>query len=261
MANAGGFIYESIWRDDDFRSLSRTAQALYLQLLSQKELDCCGALPLQPQKWVKGCNGITLEQIMHDLNELQEHRFVFYDDDTFEAWIRTYMRNSNVLKVPNMRKSARRAANLVASPAIRAVLADELRATTDAECIATAYHIDPFSKQTPEPFRNPSVTLPEGSGVGEGKGVTNVSNNSSGVNRPKCSKHPAGNSETENCRGCMQIRLWDEQHAATLAADELETKRRARAIAASCPDCQGTNIVEISENTARKCNHPGVSNA
>lgn len=28
------------WRDDDWRQLSRGAQALYMQLLSQKEVDC-----------------------------------------------------------------------------------------------------------------------------------------------------------------------------------------------------------------------------
>ena len=39
MANAAGLIHESIWRDDDWRQLSRGAQALYMQLLSQKEVD------------------------------------------------------------------------------------------------------------------------------------------------------------------------------------------------------------------------------
>jgi len=35
MANAAGMIFESIWRDSDWRKLSRGAQALYMQLLSQ----------------------------------------------------------------------------------------------------------------------------------------------------------------------------------------------------------------------------------
>ncbi len=58
MANAAGFIHESIWRDDHWRILSRPAQALYMQLLSQKELDCAGILPLPPNKWAKGCGGV-----------------------------------------------------------------------------------------------------------------------------------------------------------------------------------------------------------
>jgi hypothetical protein len=48
MANAAGFIQESIWRDPHWRQLSRSAQALYMQLLSQKELDCAGILRCSP---------------------------------------------------------------------------------------------------------------------------------------------------------------------------------------------------------------------
>lgn len=268
MANAAGLIHESIWRNPEWRHLSRGAQALYMQLLSQKEVDCAGVLPLQPTKWAKGCNGLTAEQIMADLDELQQHRFVFYDEDTDEVFIRTYIRNSNVMKVPNMRKSARRAAALVGSPMIRAILADELRATEDPDCAATADEIDPTpstkrgrSKQISEPLRNPSVTLPEGSGVGVGVGVTQVSRTKGGSARPNCSKHPDGNSEEANCRGCMKRRQWDEAHAAELEADELEAKRRARALIAECPDCHGTNTIEVGDNMARKCDHPRVSHA
>lgn len=267
MANALGLIHESIWRDEDWRLLSRGAQALYMQLLSQKEVDCAGVQPLMPTKWAKGCAGLTIAQVMADLEELQQHRFVYYDEDTDETLIRTYIRNSNVMKVPNMRKSARRAATLVASPKIRAALAAELRATEDPECVETADEIHPEtaqpappSKQNAEPLRNPSVTLPEGSGVGKGKGVTHLSSTQGGSARPICSKHPDGNSEG-NCRGCMKTRQWDEQHAAELAADELEQKRRWRALVASCPDCHGTNTIDVGDNVARKCHHPAVAHA
>lgn len=264
MANALGLIQESIWRDEDWRKLSRGAQALYMQLLSQKEVDCAGVQPLMPTKWAKGCAGLTTDQVMEDLDELQQHNFVIYDEGTDETLIRTYIRNSNVMKVPNMRKSARRAATLVASPKIRAALATELRATGDPECASTADEIDPeaaakpaVSKQIAEPFRNPSGTLPEGSGVGKGKGVTHLSSTQGGSARPICSKHPDGNSEG-NCRGCMKSRLWDETHAAEIAADELEQKRRWRAVVASCPDCQGTNLIEVAENRVVKCSHRAV---
>lgn len=265
MANAAGLIHESIWRNDDWRSLSRGAQALYMQLLSQKEVDCAGVLPLQPGKWAKGCNGLTAEQVMADLDELQAARFVFYDEDTDEAFIRTYMRNSNVMKVPNMRKSARRAALLLASEDIKPILADELRATGDPECIATAEQIDPASepdsKQFSEPLRNPSVTLTKGSGMGVGVGVTHLGNDLSGERRPECPKHPDGNSEDEDCRRCMRRRIWDEANA----ADELAVKRREREALAdaikACPDCQGTHTITVGENEAVKCTHPRLSHA
>lgn len=266
MANALGLIHESIWRNDDWRQLSRSAQALYMQLLSQKEVDCAGALPLLPAKWAKGCAGLTVEQIMEDLAELQQHRFVYYDEDTDEALIRTYIRNSNVLKVPNMRKSARRAATLVASKKIRSILAAELRATGDPDCVTTADEIDPETHPKPvtaNVSRNPSVTLTqtltEGSGVGDRNGLTYLSSTKGESARPTCSKHPNGNSEETNCRGCMKRRQWDEAHAAELEADELEAKRRARTLIAKCPDCHGTNLIEVGDNMARKCEHLALS--
>lgn len=261
MANAAGFIQESIWRDPDWRALSRGAQMMYVQLLSQKELDCAGVLPLQPHKWAKGCGALTVEQVFADLDELQSHRFVFYDIDTDEAFIRTYIRNSNVMKVPNMRKSARRAALLVGSPIIKPILADELRATGDAECASTAEEINP-SGTLAEGLINPSVqnpsgTLPEPTGVGKGVGVSHLGNNSGGVKpRPVCSKHRKGNPNDDNCRGCMRIRRWDADNAESIKADELDAKRRSREIAEHCPDCHGTNTIEVGDNAARKCDHP-----
>ncbi len=259
MANAAGFIQESIWRDPDWRRLTRTAQALYMQLLSQKELDCAGVLPLQPHKWAKGCTGLTVAQVLADLDELQRGRFVYYDRDTDEAFVRTYIRNSNVIKVPNMRKSARRSATLVGSPTIRGILAAELRATGDPDCIVTAEQIDPSphpdSKQILEPLAKGSGRVPEGSGVGKGKGMgVTVGNNLRGVaRRPNCSKHPNGNSEQANCRACMRRREWDDNQAATEAADELDGKRRARERADACPDCHGTHTIPDGPDQVRKC--------
>lgn len=273
MANAAAVIYESIWRDPQFRQLSRGAQALYVQLLSQKELDCAGVLPLQPEKWATGCNGLTVQQVWDDLNELQDSRFVFYDLETYEAFIRTHVRNSNVMKVPNMRKSARRAAGLIGSSRLRSLLALELKATGDPEMVAKADEINPSAtltegfanhsvtlpgKPRSEPNANPSETLPEGSGVGMGMGVTHLGNNSRGVNRPICAKHPNGNPQDENCRGCMKVREWDQDRAAQAEHDELEAKRLARQIAESCPTCQGTNWVPDTEPAVR-CEHLEVA--
>jgi hypothetical protein len=264
MANAAALIRESLWRDADWRKLSRNAQALYLQLLSQKELDCAGVLPYQPHKWAKGCAELTVAQVLTDLEELQNSRFVFYDEDTDETFIRTYIRNSNVMKVPNMRKSARRAAALVASPLIKLILAQELRATGDPECIATADQINP-SGTVPEPLANPSEfnpygTLPEGSGVGTGKGVTHLGNNSRGVSRPICAKHKNGNTDDENCRGCMKQRQWEEKQAAQAEQDEIQARLAAREIAENCEICHGTNWLPDTE-PAERCTHMAVAHA
>lgn len=269
MANAAGMIRESIWRDDHWRTLSRSAQALYMQLLSQKELDCAGVLPLQPQKWANGCDELTVEQVWADLDELQDNRFVFYDTDTYEALIRTHVRNSNVMKVPNMRKSACRSALLLGSEKLRPILAAELHATGDPECVATALEINPSGTLTvtlpelliTEPFRNPSGTLPEptGVGMGMGTGVTLVTTHLGEAPPQFCSSHPNGTNKS--CFACGQAR----QRFAKWEADARAAESAARLAALdNCPDCHGTNLIEVGDAQARKCDHrnaPGAAHA
>lgn len=271
MANAAGFIQESIWRDEHWRQLSRTAQALYMQLLSQKELDCAGVVPLQPNKWAKGCDELDVETVLEDLAELQRERFVFFDYDTDEAFIRTYVRNSNVVKIPNMRKAARRAALLVGSPRIKELLAVELRATGHPDFIALADEINPSPNGSPNPTPNGSKTtvpeplpkpLPEPTGVGKGMGMgVTFSTNHLGERRPECKNHEE-NSETVNCRACMRRREWDEKHAELAETDELERKRASRAAAAKaeaeCTLCDegwviGPDLKPVEP--ARRCKH------
>lgn len=265
MANAAGYVQESIWRDPHWRRLSRSAQALYMQLLSQKELDCAGILPLQPNKWAKGCTELTIEQVWTDLEELQRERFVFYDTETDEAFVRTYIRNSNVIKVPNMRKSARRSAVLVGSESIKPLLADELRATGDPECVAVADQINP-SGTPPEPFPNGSKStlsepFGEPTGVGVGVGVPHQRRNQVGEGpRPNCPDHKE-NYEGGKCISCKRRREWDEAHAKAIEADELDQKRKAREIAAACPLCKGTNLIEVGDNEVRKCDHQAARHA
>lgn len=255
MANSGGMIYESIWRDQDWRKLSIRAQRRYMQLLSQKELDCAGMLPLQPEKWATGCDEDSTAQVWEDLDELQAARFVFYDTNTYETLVRSYIRNSNVLKVPNMWKSARRCAKLAASPVLRSVLADEFAASGNESLISAAKELNP-SLTLPEPLPNPSGRVPEGCGVGVGVGVTHLSSTKGGEkSRPVCSKHPNGNPDDEPCRGCMKVREYDEKQAEAAEADELDERRRLKELRDNCPMCRGTNWIEVSERSVIKCDH------
>jgi hypothetical protein len=109
---------------------------------------------------------------------------------------------------------------------------------------------------TPNPNPNPSSTS-----VVTKKGGVTFPNARGTASRPICSKHPQGNDTDENCRGCMKTRQWDESHAADAQADELEAKRRAREISEGCPDCNGTNVIDIGDNEVRKCTHPDVIHA
>jgi hypothetical protein len=272
MPNAAAMIYESIWRDGDWRKLTRGAQCLYVQLLSQKELDCAGLLPLQPTKWVKGCDSMTIDELWADMAELQEHRFAFYDVDTDEVLIRTQVHKPFIIKGPKTRASAMRAARLCASPFLRKVLAAELRAAGIAEFTAVANELDPVETaendgpdRVLEPYRNPIDTVSAGypidtpsipTGTGTGTGISHLGNYSRGEERPSCARHPNGNPSDDPCHGCGRVRKWDERYGSTEVAEADAAKRRLRDIAANCPDCLGTNLIEVNDSAVAKCQHP-----
>lgn len=270
--NKVGQIRESIWRDKDFRALSRGAQCTYLELISQSNIDRAGVQPLSVTKLAKGCDSITVDTIWADLNELQNRRFVFFDDDSEEVFVRSYMRTCEVWKVPNTLKSALRASTVVASEMIRHELAEELRKLHRADATATAEEIDPGQQfafvppALPEPIANPSVTQADGfnpSGrvtqpTGTGMGMGTISSLVDGdfregtraradvpereQNPPSqfCEKHPAGT--TDPCRPCGAARaahaefMADTLRVAQLAQSR-ETRERAELRALAIAEC------------------------
>jgi hypothetical protein len=268
VANAQGVLKESIWRDKDFRALTRSAQATYLQLISQKDLDRAGIQPLMVTRLARGCDEVTEADIWQDLKLLAERRFAFYDEETDELFVRSYMRACEIVKYPNILKNALRCATLVASEPLRHELAQELRRLRRAEANRVADDIDPG-----EPFENrsktnwnPSETLPEplnGSetpteprGMGKGKGSSLVPEiegfraeqpntvttkpDESEPPAPNCPRHPHGT--TDNCGACGEARRsrqkWDtEQRRAQGAARSDEARRSAELRAAAVTEC------------------------
>lgn len=255
MANSAGMLKESIWRDGHFRALSRTAQCTYAQLLSQKDLDRAGMQPLQITKWAKGCDAMTAGELQADLDELERERFVFYDEDTDELFVRAYMRTTEVTRYPQYLKSALKCAVMVASPKLRHELAVELRRLRKPEANQVADEIDPTDPDpddtVTEPCENPADTVPEGSENGSAtvnpsgtvpepsrervrvgvRELTLVSTQVGERSAPPpefCPKHPAGTDDP--CRACQRYR---ERHAAWLAAEttralaEIDEQRKA----------------------------------
>lgn len=160
MANAAALIRESIWRNREFRALPRQAQCTYMQLCSQKDLDCAGLLTLNVGLLAKGCDEVDHETICRDLETLEAHRFVIVDEETDEVFIRAYMRTAEVVKSPNVLKSALKSARLVASGKLRSEVAAELRRLHRADADKVADQIDPQANPSGT-IRNPSRTLPE----------------------------------------------------------------------------------------------------
>lgn len=249
MANTAALIRESIWRNREFRALPRGAQCTYLQLCSQKDLDCAGLLTLNVGLLAKGCNEIDTDTIRGDLKILEDERFVFVDEETDELFVRAYMRTAEVVRSPNIFKSALKSARHVESPKLRAEVASELRRLHRAEADRTADELNPC--EIPRPNQtNPSETLPEietlpkpsSTGTSTDTGTRSPSVGGSVGERPprpECRNHNE-NSDTR-CHACMRRRKWDEAHAAQAEADELERKRAAKSAALQdrrdCPLC------------------------
>lgn len=63
-------VFTSIWKDEDFTALPRSAQWFYLFLLSQPDLSHCGVLPLRPGRWVRKAADLTFDGISADLAAL-----------------------------------------------------------------------------------------------------------------------------------------------------------------------------------------------
>lgn len=280
MANTAALIRESIWRNREFRALPRAAQCTYLQLCSQKDLDCAGLLTLNISLLAKGCDDIGQDDITDDLRILEAERFIFVDEDTDELFIRSYMRTAEIVKSPNVFKSALKTASNVTSPKLRVEVAAELRRLRRAEADKLADLLNPSETPRPDPT-NPCGTLPEGETLSKPPStstststVTRTISSSvvgnGGVDpRPHCAKHPDGNPNDENCRGCKRIREWDEQHAADAEADDLARQRATRALAAqalaACGLCDDAGWLldhdGLPHEPAIRCQHQEAAHA
>jgi hypothetical protein len=121
-------FYVHTWTDDeDWKALSPLAKLLYLQLLGQKRLTYAGLLDLSVKRWGRAHPGVPLDQLRAALSELDNKRFVVVDQDTEEVLIRTFIRNDELYKQPQMLAAALRVAFDIESPILRAALAVELR--------------------------------------------------------------------------------------------------------------------------------------
>lgn len=161
MANAFAMIDESLWRRDrDFRALPRHAQCTFLQVLSQRDVDCAGILTLHLDLLAKGCDEITIDDVSRDLKTLETRRFIYADDDTDELLIRSYARRVSA-RSPNALKAALKAAKTVSSPKLRHVLATELRRLDRADATTIADQIDPGPPAGQNPSEPPTEGIPE----------------------------------------------------------------------------------------------------
>lgn len=278
MANAFAMIDEAIWRRDrDFRRLPRYAQCTFLQVLSQRDIDCAGILTFHVDLLAKGCDELTADRVWADLKALQAARFIYYDTDTDELLVRSYIRRI-AARSPNVLKAALKAARVVASPKLRSVLAAELRRLNKSDATACANEIDTgwttsetLPKGLPTPFErgNPSETLSEPPscrsvvalgepsvvghlGEARARGSAQDADTASADPRNEpprnCPKHPDGTND--NCGPCGNFRRaherWEKrdrqrraQAASDVARQAAELKAQAIANCGLCRDNDG----------------------
>lgn len=126
MAGSFAKIYNTVWADQDFRSLDPIQQWLFFTLISQPELSFAGVLTVDPRR-LAGCSEtFTLEQLYATLASLEVRRYVFYDEGHGEILVRSYIRHDGAWRTPNTFKSILRDVSVIRSPKLRAVLRGEL---------------------------------------------------------------------------------------------------------------------------------------
>ncbi|MDX8056678.1 hypothetical protein SK571_45550 [Lentzea sp. BCCO 10_0798] len=127
MARDHARFYLSMWDDDDFIGLSALAKLVYVQLCMQRKLEYSGELTVSVKRWSKAHPDQDADSIRAALAELDAARFVVVDQDTDELLIRSFIRNDQLYKQPNVLRAALRSAFEISSPLLRRALAAELR--------------------------------------------------------------------------------------------------------------------------------------
>ena len=181
MARSYGRIFATIWNDEDFRPLSVTAKLMYGFLISQTDLEHSGIIPLRPPRWARNL-GLSVEDVIAALKELDQARFTVTDEDWGELLVRSLIRRDDIWKQPNVFKSAAASAKACESATIKAALLLEIR-RLDLTGVGRETHalIDDLLAHL-EPFGNPSPNPPEGFPRGSGRLREGQENHNGGVN-------------------------------------------------------------------------------
>lgn len=126
MANSVGLVQSAIWMSDEFCGLSGDAQRLYLFLISQDDVSLCGVLALRANRWAASAADWNAQRVRKSLAELERARFVVVDHDTEEVLIRTYVRHSGALRLPNVVVGVMKQFALIRSHVLRRAVLETL---------------------------------------------------------------------------------------------------------------------------------------
>lgn len=118
-------IHVKVWANRDFTALQALSQWTYTALLTQPDISLAGVVTYNPRRVANLAQGITGQQLDDALADLEAGRFIVYDPDTCEVWIRTFAKYDGVLKNRNLRAGMWTAFLGIQSPHIRKKFCDQ----------------------------------------------------------------------------------------------------------------------------------------
>lgn len=188
-----GKLLSRIWSDPEFTALTARSQQVYCLLISYSTRNLAGVLPLTLKRWTNSTADATIDNLTTALIDLAANNFIVVDWETEEVLIRTYIRNDEVYRQPNLMKAARRFAIQIESEELRWALHDELirlpAHKDDDQTESTANALVAGLTRTPseplaKPFHEPIVEPP-------GVGVTYVGNQNTSTHTGNQAPTPA----------------------------------------------------------------------
>lgn len=178
MARDHARIRLDIWADDDFGSLTSSAQWLYLHLLSSPTLTFAGVADWRPARIAGRTAELTAADVEFFAAELERDHYVLIDRRTEEALIRSWVKHDGLMRSPNMAKALVKAYGTTASQTLRAVIVGQLvklhgerptlKGWGNVETLLGRDALTPaeaLAELPPNPSGNPSVN-PSGKGSG-----------------------------------------------------------------------------------------------
>jgi hypothetical protein len=123
-----GKLLLSIWSNREFTCLNAREQQVFMLLLSYPTRNLAGVLPLTLRRWASATADATVANVQAAVDVLAKTAgpFILVDEDTEEVLIRTFIRNDEVWKQPNLMTSALKCCRGVASLKLKSTLSTEL---------------------------------------------------------------------------------------------------------------------------------------
>ncbi|RII41913.1 hypothetical protein DWB68_10325 [Galactobacter valiniphilus] len=120
-------IHRRVWSDHEFRSLTLVEQWLYLHLVTTDKMTYSGVCDWRPKRIKPMATDLNVSDIELAASVLQAKGYIVIDEDTEEVFIRSWHRNDECLKQPNMGTAVKKAYYKVTSLKLKDVIVWELQ--------------------------------------------------------------------------------------------------------------------------------------